>query len=117
MMRVEPEAEELLRLAVESLQENILPALGGGERYEALLVINAIETALREFSLGSAHDAANEADLARLVDAPEGERCKQLVTSIRAGSFDKSEQALRFIEVMSVLTERALLETNPKALG
>lgn len=116
MMRVEPDTGELLRLAVESLQDNILPALGGGERYETLLVVNAIETALRELSLGSAHDAANEADLGRLVDVPEGERCKQLITSIRAGNFDRGEQALRFIEVMSVLTERALLETNPKAL-
>lgn len=116
-MRVEPEAGELLHLAVESLQENILPSLKGGDRYEALLVIHAIETAVRELSLGPTHDTANETDLARLVDAPENERCRQLITSIRAGNFDKGEQALRFMEVMSALTERALLETNPKALS
>ena len=78
-MRDEPEAADLLRIARETLQGEVLPGLGGGQRYAALMVANALRLVERELRAAS---------LARPEDAGAGARLQALCAAIRAGRHD-----------------------------
>ena len=51
-MNNEPDGAELLRVAQKVLREHLLPGIAKQQRYEALMVANAMAIAAREFEVG-----------------------------------------------------------------
>jgi hypothetical protein len=51
-MNNEPDGAELLRVAQKVLRERLLPGIAKQQRYEALMVANAMAIAAREFEVG-----------------------------------------------------------------
>lgn len=89
---------DLLRIAGEAFQDELLPRLPDVARYTGLLVAAAVAVAAREASLGPAQLAAERGRLCRLYsetpdpaeDAAETVRRlnRRLAADIRAGVFD-----------------------------
>ena len=112
-----PDALALLNEARRSLAEDLLPALGGEQRYLALMIGNALGIAARELESGAGAWSALERALRALLDAPETDGAalaRRLTTEIRAGRWDGRP------ELHAVLLNHAgarLAVTNPKALA
>lgn len=125
-MRGRPNGADLLAIAHEVLVEQILPHIPSEQRYEALMVANAIANATREMQAG---DATLKAELARLreiygdaVEPPDAERLldvllrfnQRLARDVRAGRLDDRAELVQhhLIETAKAKVQ----ETNPKYL-
>ncbi|MBL8471466.1 MAG: hypothetical protein KF778_12305 [Rhodocyclaceae bacterium] len=116
-----PDARELLLTARQTLLERLLPALPEAQRYDALMVSNALAIAVREVELDAPAAHRERAALADLLgatgqglDLPELRRV--LGSHIRLGMFDHARRD----ELMAVLhasVEARLAISNPKLLA
>ncbi len=124
-MQDRPTAAELLRIARETLADELLPALPEERKLDALIIANVIAIAAREAAFG---DAPLRAELARLAalygDKPPPDEplaaaverlSRRLAADIREGTFE----AAKLAEVKAHLLEttlQKLRENNPRYL-
>lgn len=119
-MNIRPDARELLAIARQTLQDELLPQLPGSLRYQVLMVANAMAIAARECRDGEAADAAEAQLLAALPDAGEAsltDARQALCQAIRQGRFDEpgTDQEQLFA-ALSAITRARLSISNPKGL-
>lgn len=126
-MRIGPDAFALLKIAVSTLRNEVLPHVAPEARYAALMVANAIAIAEREL-LGL--DAAGHSMLAALIPlygedadaALSGEELNtrvdalqhRLCIEIAAGDFDQDGQGM-LMESLEAIVKARLAIANPKA--
>ena len=127
-MRDRPSAAELLRIARQTLADELLPALPEERKLDALIIASVIAIAAREAAFG---DAPLRAELARLAalygDKPPPDEAlaaaverlsRRLAVDIRRGAFEAD--AAKLAEVKAHLLETALQklrENNPRYLA
>lgn len=129
-MQDQPRAEELLRIACETLSGELLPVLPEAHRLNALIISNVMAIAARELAFGEAsmrHEAArivalyeeelpitdNRADIEAIVDRLS----RRLAADVRAGRFESDFALLD--QVKSHLIETTLQKlrvNNPRYL-
>ncbi len=124
-MRDRPSAADLIEIAREVLQQELLPRLPPELRTHGLMVANALANAEREISAGMAPELAELGRLASRygegTDASGGERLqgalerlnRRLVADIRAGRLDGNREIARHLFATAV---DAVRESNPKYL-
>lgn len=125
-MREQPEGQGLLTIARATLLEKVVPLLPQDQRYNALMVANAIAIAMRQWQAG---DGWQQEELTRLQallgdDAPvAGQEDLQaalvaanraLAQKIRTGAFDEPSQPV--IELLEWMAVQRVRESAPKAL-
>lgn len=125
-MREQPQGLNLLTIARSTLLEKVVPLLPQDQRYNALMVANAIAIALRQWEAG---DAWQQEELARLqallgADAGTSENealpaallaaNRALAHKIRKGEFDVPSQAV--VELLEWMAVQRVRESAPKAL-
>lgn len=127
-MRASPDADELMRIAMKTFREEVLPHIPPAQRYTALMVANAFAIAERE---RAGQDAAGHTMLAALLplygeDADEslcdGDlECRvdglqhRLSIEIAAGDFDHDGQDT-LMDCLEAIVRARLGISNPKAL-
>lgn len=114
-MRDEPGGADLLRTARETLLAEVLPALQGAQRYQALMVANALGMVERELVFAERLRAADRAAAAHAGQKPDDldAAARASCAAIRAGRFDGDER------LHAALRRRAILAvaiTRPDAL-
>jgi len=97
-MRDKPEGSELLAIAGAALREEVLPGLGGRQRYTLLMALNAMGIAQRQLEYGQGLLDEEWASLAGLLELPvtPGDLSLangQLAKYIRAGQYDKGTKS------------------------
>ena len=117
---------ELLRVASETLMEQVGPAVPGDRRYELLMANNAIGIASRELAAGEGPARAALERLEALYGepAPEGgawrERLDALTArfaaDIRAGAFDEGPRRAEALAHLRATTLDAVRVGNPRYL-
>ncbi|HYB57280.1 MAG TPA: DUF6285 domain-containing protein [Alphaproteobacteria bacterium] len=124
-MRDRPSAADLIEIAREVLQQELLPRLPAEARIQGLMVANALANAEREIAAGTAPLLAELARLAshygESMEAAGGEQLqatlarlnRRLVADIRAGRLDGDREIARHLFATSV---DAVRESNPKYL-
>ena len=124
-MRDRPSAADLIEIAREVLQQELLPRLPAEARIHGLMVANALANAEREIAAGTAPLLAELARLASRygegMEAVGGERLQEklerlnrrLVADIRAGRLDGDLEIARHLFTIAV---DAVRESNPKYL-
>ncbi len=128
-MREQPNGKELLAIARQVLKDAVIPNLPGEQRYNALMIANAMAIASRQFeTTGLVAEVNNLQALLeafpveyRAIDWNESpERIieagvRQLISLLRAGQFDQAgSPALR--DYLSLQVLQRVRESNPKAL-
>ncbi len=127
-MQDRPSAAELLRIARQTLADELLPALPEERTLDALIIASVIAIAAREAAFG---DAPLRAELARLAaiygDKPPPDEAlaaaverlsRRLAVDIRRGAFEAD--AAKLAEVKAHLLEstlQKLRENNPRYLA
>ncbi|CBL43804.1 hypothetical protein HDN1F_02210 [gamma proteobacterium HdN1] len=123
-MRESPTGQDLLETARQTLLDRILPALSAEQRYDALMIANAIAIAQRQWQTGDAWLHEERLRIEALTgtsspsDAPLGDALltanRTLIAQIRAGHFDepRPEQA----ELLTWMVSQRVRESAPKAL-
>ena len=124
-MRDRPSAADLIEIAREVLQRELLPRLPAEARIHGLMVANALANAEREIAAGTAPALAELARLASRYgegkEAAGGEQLQEtlarlnrrLVADIRAGRLDGDREITRHLFATAV---DAVRESNPKYL-
>ncbi|HKO08379.1 MAG TPA: DUF6285 domain-containing protein [Alphaproteobacteria bacterium] len=124
-MRDRPSAADLIEIAREVLQQELLPRLPPELRIHGLMVANALANAEREISAGMAPLVAELGRLAsrygKAMDACGGEQLqavlerlnRRLVADIRAGRLDGNREIADHLFATAVAAVR---ESNPKYL-
>lgn len=125
-MREQPDGQQLLSCARTTLLEKIVPLLPQDQRYNALMIANAMAIALRQWDAG---DAWQQEELARLqtllatdftadagYDLHQALRAanRALAQRIRCGQFDKPSQDLA--NLLQWMATQRVRESAPKAL-
>ena len=65
-----PPADVLLRAAIDQLERELLPTLGGYHRFQTRVSINVLNTVIRELQLAAGFDATEHARLTALLGHP-----------------------------------------------
>ena len=120
MMRDQPDAAELLSIARQVLREDVATALSGEQRFNVLMVANAMAMAIREIEQGGQLDAAALSALASLYDEPDpiaDDLSRKLARDIRAGQFDDGVKAAELHEILMSDIRRRLAIGNPRYLA
>lgn len=123
-----PDAMDLIDIARQTLVDRVLPAQAGDNRYEGLMIANALGIALRELRAAEEMSAVKrrmlETVAALLGEPPQSEEsdlayCKRrLALAIRAGNFDPDSPGGAMVRELLVMEVHARLAVdNPKALG
>lgn len=118
-MRNQPRTQDLLVIARQTLLDELLPTLGGEQRYTALMIANAMGMAARECEAGDSEEdkamtvlrrylTANGVSETGTADEPELARC------IRDRKLPAQDQALH--QTLMAITESKLKLSNPKYL-
>jgi Domain of unknown function (DUF6285) len=122
-LKVEPSGAELLRVARETLLEELLPRLPAENHYAARMVANAMAIAARELE-GAAGDPA--AEIARVrallpewapagdMDAQVREANAKLAAAVRAGRFDTPHAQAELFGHLRKSTEERLAVSAPR---
>lgn len=124
-MREQPEGQSLLTIARATLLEKVVPLLPQDQRYNALMIANAMAIAMRQWQAG---DAWQQEELARLqallgaADVVESEDLRgallaanrALAQKIRNGLFDEPSQPVT--ELLEWMAVQRVRESAPKAL-
>lgn len=115
----EPVAADLLEIARQTLLSDLLPGLKGRQKYQALMIANAIAIAVRESRAGRQLETVEREELAVLLGgAPWGPQTQQrLCLAIRAGSFDEPQAFKNLHSALLITTEAEVQISNPKALS
>ena len=106
----------LLAEARRSLVEELLPGLSGLQRFQALMVANAMGIVLRDVEAGDEAWRELARDLGRLTgqpDRPLAEALPEIAAAIRAGRWD-ADAGLH--EALRLHIRARLAVANPKAL-
>lgn len=122
-----PTGAELLAEARRTLLEELLDLLPSEQRYDGLMIANAMAIAARELAAGASPLTNRLAALRRLYGAEEGKGTppdeallaleRRLASDIRAGVFDAPDERQRLVRSYlgdAVLARLAI--SNPKAL-
>ena len=112
-----PSAPELLDAAIDYLERELLPTLGGYHRFQCRVTVNVLAQVRRELVLAPAQAEAERARLVTLLGHP-GERdalSRELAARIRAGEFAVDDPAL--LDHLRRSLVEALQINNPKWLG
>ena len=109
-----PSAPALLDAAIDYLERELLPTLGGYHRFQCRVTVNVLAQVRRELVLAPAQADAERARLASLL-GHAGERdelSRELAARIRAGEFALDDPAL--LEHLRRSLVEALRINNPK---
>jgi len=112
-----PSAPALLDAAIDYLERELLPTLGGYHRFQCRVTVNVLAQVRRELVLAPAQADAERARLVSLLGHP-GERdelSRELAARIRAGEFALDDPAL--LEHLRRSLVEALRINNPKWIG
>lgn len=116
-MRDRPTSEELLREARRLLREELAPGLKGKQRYQALMIANAVGMAERELAAGEAPLRRERKLLQALLGGGESDLHAlngSLAASLRSGELAGDRKVY---EALLEFAEAKVREVNPKALG
>jgi hypothetical protein len=118
MMRDRPTGAELLALARDLLQRELVPHLPPEKRLEALMILNVMGIAERELTLSEAGDA----DLTRRLrdlygEGDAGAQLHRLSAEIRAGEFDTGPRRTLVRDLLWAMAKRKARAANPKLLS
>jgi hypothetical protein len=112
-----PDAIQLLDAAIDYLERELSPTLGGYHRFQTRVTVNVLAQVRRELALAGPQSDAERARLGALLGHP-GERdalSRELAARIRAGDFPLDDPALLDHLRQSLL--EALRINNPKWIG
>lgn len=112
-----PDAPALLDAAIDYLERELLPTLGGYHRFQCRVTINVLAQVRRELALAPAQAEAERARLVALLGHP-GERdelSRELAARIRAGAVALDDPAL--LDHLRRSLIEALRINNPKWIG
>ena len=122
-MKVEPSGAELLRVARDTLLEELLPRLPAESHYAARMCANAMAIAARELE-GSGGDPAAEVSRVRAllpewqpagkIEAQAGEANAKLAAAVRAGRFDAPQAQAALFDHLRQSTEERLAVSAPR---
>ena len=117
-MRVEPAGAELLRVARETLLEDLLPQLPVTSHYAARMAANAMAIAARELEGAAGADTEEINRLEVLLPECKGhgvlEANCMLASAVRAGRFDEPRMQKALDEHLRLTTEARLAVSGPK---
>lgn len=109
-----PELRELLTLARDLLQTDLMPSLPAQARFSAALIANALAIAGRELLDHSDADGAVADAREALTDYPDDH---DLIAAIRGGALDAPSAQRRAVHAYAcALVRRRLAVTNPARL-
>ena len=114
MPAIKPDAPALLDAAIDYLERELLPTLGGYHRFQCRVTVNVLAQVRRELGLAPAQAEAERARLIALLGHP-GERdelSRELAARIRAGEFALDDPAL--LDHLRRSLVEALRINNPK---
>ena len=117
MINDEPDAHGLVTIALQTFRDSILPAVPPEQRFEALMIANALSIAERELA------AEPELALAKALGGLIGESgdlqtvAPRLCGAIDAGAFDAPERQADLRAVLWELTRARLAVSNPRLLA
>jgi hypothetical protein len=123
-MKVEPAGADLLRVARDTLLQDLLPRLPAESHYAARMAANAMAIAMREMEGRGADPHEEIARIASLLpewkprgdeSARLGEGNALLAAAIRAGRFDEPDAQEALIDHLERSTAERLALSNPKA--
>ena len=109
-----PDAMQLLDAAIDYLERELLPTLGGYHRFQCRVTVNVLAQVRRELVLAPNQADAERARLVSLLGHP-GERdelSRELAARIRAGEFALDDPAL--LDHLRRSLVEALRINNPK---
>ncbi|HYH19660.1 MAG TPA: DUF6285 domain-containing protein [Azospirillum sp.] len=119
MINDDPDARDLVAIALKTFRETILPVVPGEQRFTALMIANALGMAERELAAGT----SAEPGLASAVGALLGEEGElaallpRLCAAIDRGVFDAPDRQAALRAVLAEVTRARLAVSNPKLLA
>jgi len=116
MINDEPDARGLVTIALQTFQDSILPVVPAKQRFEALMIANALSIAERE--LAAKPDEALAAAIGELIGQTGNLEtlAPKLCSAIDAGTFDTPERQAVLRKVLWELTRTRLSISNPRLL-
>jgi hypothetical protein len=117
MPAIKPDAPALLDAAIDYLERELLPSLGGYHRFQCRVTVNVLAQVRRELALAPSQAEAERARLVSLLGHP-GERdelSRELAARIRAGEITLDDPAL--LDHLRRSLIEALRINNPKWIG
>ena len=111
-MKAQPAEQDLLAIALETLETKLIPSLSGTDRYNALMIANALGIVGREISDGGDAELLSGRILGAAYGENRGRDFSDLAEDIRAGQLDGREDIADLI--LSLARTRCHL-SNPKA--
>lgn len=119
MPAIKPDAPALLDAAIDYLERELLPTLGGYHRFQCRVTVNVLAQVRRELALAPGQADAERARLVALLGAgPDSERdalSRELAARIRAGDIPLDDPAL--LDHLRQSLIEALRINNPKWIG
>lgn len=128
-MRERPTGEELLAVARKVLREELMPLLPSDQRYDALMIANAMGIAARQLAFGNGPDHEERDRLTDLLVRAEAcdrttaensglaELYRLIGAKIRAGDFDPAASGYDSLRTFLLdTTIQRLRESDPKTL-
>lgn len=117
-MREQPNAEALLAIARDVLKQDVLPLLPSDQRYNVLMIANAMAIASRQCQQG--HEPEQQ-ELKRWQEGLDSDGLIQscaveMSQNIRAGVYDSPDGRVQLAKMLVPSVRQRVLESNPKAL-
>jgi hypothetical protein len=116
MINDEPDAPGLVAIALQTFRDTILPLVPTKQRFEALMIANALSIAERELAAdpGAAPSAAVGGLIGKSGDLET--LAPKLCSAIDAGNFDTPKRQAELRKVLWELTRWRLGISNPRLL-
>lgn len=116
MPAIKPEPAALLDAAIDYLERELLPTLGGYHRFQCRVTVNVLAQVRRELALAPTQAGAEHARLVTLLGHPgsRDELSRELAARIRAGDLALDDPAL--LDHLRRSLIEALRINNPKWL-
>lgn len=119
MINDDPDARDLVAIALRSFRDAILPVVPADQRFTALMIANALGVAERELAAGSVAEPVLAAAVGGLLgengDLPD--LLPRLCAAIDAGRFDAPDRQAALRAVLKDITRARLALSNPKRLA